>query len=444
MNSSRRNIQKLPLWLSVAVMGLAIFLVAQSSAASIVDDLKKSIEQKNQEIQKLEDEAKKYRAGLASNQQMGKNLKEELARIQSNVKKLQSDIELTRQQIKRTELEITKVSYEIGDKELSIRKLQTGLASLVKVFFESEQNSTIELMLRRSPFSQFFRLLDSNASIEKKVLSSLDALHTLRIRLESEKKEAQQKRDESRDLHTLLTQRQQALLTQKNERNSLLTVTKAQEKLYQQLLAEQQKKRAQLDKEIEDIEAKIRITIDISSLPSKGTGVLGWPLPDVAKQSCFSSLTAVKNCITQFFGNTEFAAAGAYAGKGHNGVDFRSDIGTSVLAAEGGIVEDTGDTDQGCRGASYGKWILIKHSNNLSTIYAHLSQINIAKGDQISRGSRIALSGKTGYATGPHLHFGLYATQGVSIQSIRSKVCGRTMTLPIAATNAYLNPLDYL
>ncbi|MDZ4260051.1 MAG: M23 family metallopeptidase, partial [Candidatus Sungbacteria bacterium] len=171
---------------------------------------------------------------------------------------------------------------------------------------------------------------------------------------------------------------------------------------------------------------------------------LGWPLPDVSKLSCFGSIAAAKNCITQFFGYTQFAASGAYAGKGHNGTDFRADVGTPVFAASNGVVADTGDTDAGCRGASYGKWILVKHTNNLSTIYSHLSQINVSPGDPVSRGTRIALSGKSGYATGPHLHFGLFATQGVSIQSIRSKVCGTLMTLPIAAVNAYLNPLDYL
>jgi murein DD-endopeptidase MepM/ murein hydrolase activator NlpD len=50
----------------------------------------------------------------------------------------------------------------------------------------------------------------------------------------------------------------------------------------------------------------------------------------------------------------------------------------------------------------------------------------------------------TGYATGPHLHFTVFATQGVQIQDIRSRVCGRMMTLPVGALNSYLNPLDYL
>ncbi len=431
-------------WISAAILLFAFFFIASAAYADTVDDLKKSIEEKNAEIRKLEEDAKKYRAELATKQQVGKSLKQELARIQTTIKKLQNDVALNQQQIKRAELQITELSYKISDKEESIKKLQNGLAGLLAAFHETRRDNTIEILLRKPTLSAFFRIFDANAMIQKKILSSLDSLHMLRIELEGQKNEQQTKRDESRDLDHLLKQRQQTLVSQKNEQNTLLSITQQQEKLYQKLLAEQEKKREQLDREIEDIEAKIRVTIDASSLPSRGSGVFGLPLPDLSKQSCFGSLTAAKNCITQFFGYTSFAAAGNYNGKGHNGVDFRADVGTPLYAASGGAVTDTGDTDRGCRGASYGKWILINHPNNLSTLYAHLSQISVSRGQEVKRGSLIGLTGKSGYATGPHLHLSAFATRGVSVQSIRSKVCGTLMTLPIAALNAYLNPLDYL
>ena len=436
--------KKLRFLLSAALIVLTVFFAIQPLSASVLDDLKKSIEEKNVEIRKLEEDAQKYRAELSSKQQMGKSLKQELGRIQTNIKKLQNDIGLTQQQIKRAELQISELAYEISNKQESIKKIQKGLGSLLVLFNEIERNSAIELFLRHPTFSRFFQLLNTNASIEKKFVSTLTNLHVLHTELEGQKNAETVKRDESKDLRNLLKQREQTLVVQKKEQSHVLQITQKQEKLYQKLLTEQEKKRQQLDQEIRDIEATIRVTIDQLSLPKRGSGVLDWPLPDVSKQSCFSSLTAAKNCITQFFGYTSFAIAGGYNGKGHNGADFRADVGTSVFATDAGTVEATGDTDVGCRGASYGKWILIRHNNNLSTMYAHLSQINTSAGEQVGRGSRIALSGKSGYATGPHLHFGLFATVGVSIQSIRSRVCGRMMTLPIAATNAYLNPLDYL
>lgn len=61
-------------------------------------------------------------------------------------------------------------------------------------------------------------------------------------------------------------------------------------------------------------------------------------------------------------------------------LDFRAPIGTSVRSVADGVVVGTGDTDIYCKGASFGKWILIKHNNGLSTAYGHLSVISTKTG----------------------------------------------------------------
>ena len=426
-----------------AIFGIAVLLIAKPMRANDLDDLKKSIDQKNTEIQKLEEEAKKYRIEIANKQQLGKNLKEELLTIEHTIARLRRDIAITQQKIKRAELQIQEVSVKIREKESSIAKLKKGLTDLLVGYATNERNSNLQLLLSTNEFSTIFKAIDHSSFVQKKILDVLGQLHSLRKELDTEKSDAQAKRDQAAGLKKLLDAKQVAVIGQKNDRTTLLSVTHQQEKIYQKLLAQQEKKRSQLEDEIREIENQIRITIDQSALPARGTGVLGWPLEQLSKALCATAGSG-QNCITQFFGYTSFAMAGNYAGKGHNGVDFRADVGTPLYAADSGTITDTGDTDIGCRKASYGKWILISHPNNLSTLYGHLSQISVSKGDQVARGSRIGLTGKTGYATGPHLHLSVFATQGVSVQSIRSKVCGRMMTLPIAATNAYLNPLDYL
>ena len=151
--------------------------------------------------------------------------------------------------------------------------------------------------------------------------------------------------------------------------------------------------------------------------------------------------------ITQYFGNTPFATANpqVYNGHGHNAIDLGASPGTPLKSARTGVVLGTGNTDITCPGASYGKWVFIQHDNGLSTIYAHLSVISVSKGDSVETGSVIGYSGSTGYATGPHLHFGVYASSGSEIASFPSKSCaGKTYTMPVADISAYLNPLSYL
>ena len=328
-------------------------------------------------------------------------------------------------------------------------RLRTGLAGIVQIIVEEEREPLIATLIK-GVLSDFFRQLDNLTRTKSKMLASVESLRTLKTELEGQKKRAEVKKVEAEDLKKILAGRSAAVASERKDRQILLAETKNQEQRYQALLSESEIKIAALEQEVRSIEQEIQVTIDPSSLPQKGSGVLGWPLPGVSLKSCWNGGESIKNCVTQFFGYTSFAAAGGYGKQGHNGMDFRASVGTPVFSSENGVVTATGDTDLGCRGASYGKWILIKHPNNLSTLYGHLSQIDVYAGQEVRRGERISLSGRTGYATGPHLHLALFASPAVEIRTIKSKVCGRNMTLPFAGSDqasgiqGYLNPLDYL
>ena len=83
----------------------------------------------------------------------------------------------------------------------------------------------------------------------------------------------------------------------------------------------------------------------------------------------------------------------------HTGMDYNVPVGTPVKAALDGVVSQI-DIN-----ADYGTSIMIDHPNGMQTIYAHLSAKNVKVGDQVSKGQKIGKSGKSGNASGPHLHF---------------------------------------
>lgn len=419
--------------------------------AESLDEYKKLINEKTEEIRKTEEESRKYKAELKTTQVEGQTLKDAITHIEKTIGTLNRDITINERQIEKTGLEIDSLSLEIKETESAMEKMRRGLAILLQIFFEQGQETLFATMIKHTFLSDFFRQVEYISLIQKKIIENSNLLRETRERFILKMKETESKKNVLEDLTGLLGARKSAHASQKKEQASLLEATQNKEKEYQRILEEQEKKRALLASEIEEIEGQIKIVIDLSTLPPKGSGVIGYPLPDMSLFSCWKGGGEFKNCLTQFFGYTSFAAAGGYGGKqGHNGADFRADMGTPVLAAERGIVEAVGDTDKGCRGASYGKWVLIRHPNNLSTLYAHLSAISVAAGQKVVRGERIGLSGKSGYATGPHLHFGVFAAQAVEIKTIVSRVCGRNMTLPVAGSDpvsgvgGYLNPLDYL
>ena len=85
--------------------------------------------------------------------------------------------------------------------------------------------------------------------------------------------------------------------------------------------------------------------------------------------------------------------------KQHNGVDYGAPIGTPVHAAGDGEIVFAG------RQNGYGNVIQVRHGNERLTVYAHLSRIEVAKGQRVDQGAIIGAVGQTGWATGPHLHF---------------------------------------
>lgn len=85
--------------------------------------------------------------------------------------------------------------------------------------------------------------------------------------------------------------------------------------------------------------------------------------------------------------------------RAHLGVDYAAPIGTPVRTVGNGVVAFAGQQ------SGYGNVVIVKHNGGIETVYAHLSRIMVRQGAQVSQAQHIGLVGRTGWATGPHLHF---------------------------------------
>lgn len=414
-----------------------------NSTDAEVQKLQAEIEQKTKEIKALEAEAEQYRNTIATTVSQANTLKGEIARITAAITRLQRDIRVNQGKIKKTDLEIKSLGLQINQGERDIAKKRKHLAELFRTLSRLDQEGALTLILKHDRFSDLFGDLERLLDVEAEVNRTLSDLHDLQETLGEKKSASETKVKELTRFVSNLTDQKELQALQQAERNRVLKETKSQEERYRTLLAENEKRREALESEILEFENKLHITIDPSTLPTARSGILGWPVPPLVA-SLFQCGHSVFAFLTQCFGNTAFARSGAYNGKGHNGIDLRAEVGSEIRAAEEGTVRSTGDTDLGCRRASYGKWVLVDHPNNLSSLYAHLSLIKVFPGQVVSRGDVIGYAGKTGYALGPHLHFTVFAKAAVEVGILKSRVCGRNMTLPLSPPNGYLDPLSYL
>jgi murein DD-endopeptidase MepM/ murein hydrolase activator NlpD len=85
--------------------------------------------------------------------------------------------------------------------------------------------------------------------------------------------------------------------------------------------------------------------------------------------------------------------------RAHTGVDYAAPVGTPVISVADGVVAES--SFQG----GYGNMVVIQHNAHQSTAYAHLSRMNVRKGQTIKQGDIVGAVGSTGLSTGPHLHF---------------------------------------
>ena len=412
---------------------LIIFLVPPfASAGSRIEELQKQINDRETAINDLERQIIETESKINVSRKTQNTLQGAIAILDAERQKFLKEIQLTEGKIGSKELQIESLLLDIGDKDQSIQKSNIGLGQLIREMNSAESRSMVVSILNQNNISDLWKVIEENQTLNEALLQHVENLRKIKISLEIDKDDAEDKRDELRGLKNELTARKKIVDANKAEKNSLLKSTKNQESTYQSLLKSQEAQRKAFEQELLDFESALKFELDKSKLPDKRPGVLNWPLPTIR--------------ITQYFGNTTFAQqnAAVYNGQGHNGVDFGVPVGTSVLASASGKIVGYGDTDKVCPNASYGKWILVEHYNGLSTLYAHLSVISVDVGRVVNVGERIGYSGNTGFSTGPHLHFTVYATEGVEIVDRQSKVCGGVYTMPVAGLQAYLNPLPYL
>jgi len=417
--------------------------------ADTAAELQNKIEERNAQLKALEEEIALYEAELTKVGADRKTLEAEIARLDLSRKKIATDIAVTRNRIETTDLQLDELDYEIGDKERRIEESKGAIEKSLRLISRIDDIPLIEHFLAGVAFSDAWEESDQLRRVQRALGDEVIRLEAVRQGLEKDYVAVAEKQGKLVSYQRQLSGQKSVLDQNRKEQSSVLTQTKNKESEYQHLLDEKNEAREQLEAELRDFEAQLEYTLDPSKIPSPGSGTLSFPLDASFMNRCGNRESAFGNlyCITQYFGNTKFAQSGAYNGKGHNGVDFSAPTGTKVVSTLSGIVEAVGNTDtiRGCY--SYGKWVLVRHANGLSSLYAHLSHIGVSKGEAVATGGFLGYSGSTGYSTGPHLHFTVYVAEQVRLVrlgDIKTITNCANAVVPVAPTEAYLNPLSYL
>lgn len=443
--------------LLLAVLAFALLLAnvaptGTNAQAQPVTEIRSQIDSHNAQIANLEREIAQYQQQLNVVTGQKQTLEGSIRAIDLSRQKILSQISLTESRISASNLKLEELSYKILDKSEAIELDKKAIAQSIRKLQREGQRTLVERIFAGATLADGWTEADQLTDLSSALRENAEGLASDRVVLTGQHKEVASTKDELSRLNNQLATQRGELDANRQEKARLLGQTKATAAGYQSVIAQKRAQQRAFESALSSLEDSLKVTVNPAAIPSVGRGILAWPYTAAFAQSCLSKAGALgnKNCITQYFGTTSFSTANpqVYNGAGHNAIDIGMPTGTAVLAALSGSVTGTGNTDAipGCY--SYGKWVLIKHANGVSTLYSHLSSISVSPGQGVSTGSVIGYSGMTGFATGPHLHFGVYASHATQILTLgqyrgATTPCANAR-MPVAPKDAYLNPMSYL
>lgn len=382
--------------LSLGLVSQPFFAFSQSYGGNKeeIEQLNDQIAEKKEKIKQLEESIAEYKDKIAQKRLEATSLSNQMAILDNHLAQIELDIEVTVEKLDTLTLEIEGLGLAIEEKEVIIERQKKILSELVRTLHYENNKKYIEVVAAYEKFSDFYNRVHYVKNIEEDLGKNARTIRLAKEELEEKKEQTEQRKKTYEDLQEELQNKKQDLEEQTNYKNTLLVRTQASELQYKTLLSNLRSQYQQIENEITGIEQQVRKKLaeqDRFSGVTDDETLLSWPT-----QSRY---------ITAYFYDKEYPYRYVFE---HNAIDIRAAHGTPVKAVASGYVARA----KRCTDASCYAYVMLVHSDGVSTVYGHLSAINVMEDQFVTRGDTIGYSGATPgtvgagpFTTGPHLHF---------------------------------------
>lgn len=344
---------------------------------SMSNDAKKRLLQ--QEKQKLEHEKSEYHKKAAQLRKIEKQAVEKLHVIQKELNATTGKLTNTKEQVHHTEHKIEETQARLNTVQTKEEGLKECASQRLREIYEGNRLSFVEMLFQ---VDNLQTLLDRMYYQERVVDQDQKLIAELRMReaaLAQNKVQLGEKKNQLAEMVSQIAEKAMAIAKEKLQQQQTAEKLSSQRAFYEQAERELANESARLEKQIFFMEHSNRKR--------------GGPIAVGSGQMCIP----LRAPVTSPFGWRKHPIFGVR--KFHTGVDLAGPNRSPIHAADGGNVLFTGWY------GGYGKVVIISHGNSMATLYAHLSRVAVAAGDNVHKGDIIAYEGTTGFSTGPHLHF---------------------------------------
>ena len=420
MNNRKRLVSILAgIMAAVMLLTLIIGLLPTRASAASSSEIRKQINELKAQKKEIEEQIKQVQDDYEKN-------KDDIADIVARKNVIDQEIGLLSAQILNINEQISAFNTLIADKQEELDGAQDRFDLLsqenkvrIRTMEEEGSLSYWEVLFKANDFSDLLdrlNMVEEIAASDQRRLEELNqaalAVEEAQSQLEVEKAELQLTKNE-------LDETQAQLDEKKKEADALLLELLARADELKALEAEYSEKEAEFLKEIaakeqEYNEAKLAEWLAYmatyttvppeTAAPSEGgntNGSSGTNSGNNSGSGASSGWLVPCSCVklTSPFGNRTSPTAGASSY--HQGVDLAAPQGTPVYASRAGRVTVAG------YGSAAGYYVTINHLDGFSSIYMHLNNYVVSSGQTVSAGQLIGYVGRSGVATGYHLHFGI-------------------------------------
>jgi len=393
---------------SSVLFAAALFVWVTATADAATEDITDKLNKIKREIkttEKLKTVKEKQRIIL---QRQIQNLAAEERTLEEKVKK-------TTEELTALTDEIERLRDAIAAQDTAITAQKKLLSQLLRLQYEHRANTTLASTLS---IPRELRHADYTTQTQKRVRETVERIRRLRDKMIRDREQLSQKKSDVEKTRQKLKQRTDYLESTRAYKAYLANKTARDISAFQKKIQTLREQEIELRREIERIEAAKLDSANLANLPSRRAADLRYPVKRVI--------------LTQGYGYTTFGKTAKYRGGFHNGIDLAG--GGKIYAAADGKVVARGDMGR----YGYGKWVAIDHGNGLVTLYGHMKKVTVKRGKSVDKGDTIGIMGTTGYSTGVHVHFTVFAADSFEVVS-SSRVRG--LLIP---TGASVNPMIYL
>lgn len=388
---------------------LMAFVMAFSFSLTALAADENDKEEKEQQIEALEQEKAAQSQALDSMQTDKANTEAEIAALDEQLTTVQGQIDTTNAELEQTEAALEQTKKDLEAAREKEQKQYETLKLRIKVMYKKGETGYLEILLAAEDITSLLNSTEYISKISDYDSNLLQSLQETRTQIEELEKQQEEEVARITQLKAELESQEAELQGILDEKAAYIQSLNASIEYTAEYIQELEENISMEQQALAEIESEIRAAAEAAAAAaaaqeaaasgSSNGGDSGYVAdvsnaykPSYGGGWVWPSDTTL---LTDTFGYQD------WRGGSHNGIDIGASYGSPIYAAASGTVWIAGYS------SSAGNWVVIDHGGGVLSVYMHASALYVSSGQYVSAGQSIAAVGSTGWSTGPHLHFGV-------------------------------------